>query len=132
AEQLETLIRNNVATGSREADPQNAIEITPHGTMVVHQVPEVQQQIAKLGEDLREATGIMVDIQARFLKVEDNFLEDIGVDFRGLGQPGLGTNAFFNDFGDASTQQDLGREIGTSTDLGAFYDRGGRENLRAR
>jgi type II secretory pathway component GspD/PulD (secretin) len=100
--------------------------------MVVHQTPEVHEQIQKLLDDLREATGIMVDIQARFLKVEDNFLEDIGVDFRGLGQPGLGTNAFFNDFGDASTQQDLGREIGTSTDLGAFYDRGGRENLRAR
>src|SRR6185369_17186951 len=64
----------------------------------------------------------MVDIQARFLKVEDNFLEDIGVDFRGLGQPGLGTNNAFNDFGDPSTQLDLGREIGTGTDLGAFYD----------
>jgi type II secretory pathway component GspD/PulD (secretin) len=98
----------------------------------VHQTPEVQDQIAKLLEDLREATGIMVDIQARFLKVEDNFLEDIGVDFRGLGQPGLGTNAFFNDFGDASTQQDLGQEIGQNTDIGAFYDRGGKEQLQAR
>jgi hypothetical protein len=47
-------------------------------------------------QDLREATGIMVDIQARFLSVQDNFLEDIGVDFRGLGQPGPGTNTFFN------------------------------------
>jgi len=121
-EQLETLIRNNVAAGSWEADPQNAIKITPHGTMVVHQTPEVQDQIRKLLDDLREATGIMVDIQARFLQVEDNFLEDIGVDFRGLGQPGLGTNNNFNDFGDPSTQLDLGKEIGTSTDLGAFYD----------
>src|SRR4029079_10284703 len=83
--------------------------------------------------DLREATGIMVDIQARFIKVEDNFLEDIGVDFRGLGQPGLGTNSFFNDFGDPSTQLDLGKEIGQGSDLGAFSDKGlnGGE-LRAR
>jgi type II secretory pathway component GspD/PulD (secretin)/tetratricopeptide (TPR) repeat protein len=132
AEQLETLIRNNVAAGSWEADPQNAIKITPHGTMVVHQVPAVQMQIAKLLEDLREATGIMVDIQARFLKVEDNFLEDIGVDFRGLGQPGLGTNASFNDFGDPSTQLDLGKDIGTSTDLGAFYDNGSSTDVRGR
>jgi type II secretory pathway component GspD/PulD (secretin) len=128
---LDNLIRNNVAPASWTEDPQNSLRIS-NGTMVVHQTPEVHEQIQKLLDDLREATGIMVDIQARFLKVEDNFLEDIGVDFRGLGQPGLGTNAFFNDFGDASTQQDLGREIGQNTDLGAFYDRGGNENLRAR
>lgn len=128
---LDTLIRNNVAPQSWTDDPQNSLRIS-NGTMVVHQTPEVHEQILKLLDDLREATGIMVDIQARFLKVEDNFLEDIGVDFRGLGQPGLGTNAFFNDFGDSSTQQDLGSEIGQNTDLGAFYNRGGKEDLRAR
>ncbi len=121
---LEQLIKNNVAPGSWDADPQNSLKITPAGEMVVHQTPEVHEQIKKLLEDLREATGIMVDIQARFIKVEDNFLEDIGVDFRGLGQPGLGTNSFFNDFGDPSTQSDLGKEIGQGTDLGAFYDKG--------
>ena len=123
ADNLDTLIRNNVAVGSWDADPQNSLRITPSGTMVVHQTPEVHEQIAKLLEDLREATGIMVDIQARFLKVEDNFLEDIGVDFRGLGSPGLGTNNFFNDFGDPTAQADLGKEIGQNTDLGAWYSR---------
>jgi type II secretory pathway component GspD/PulD (secretin) len=92
--------------------------------MVVSQTPEVHEQIVKLLEDLREATGLMVDIQARFLNVEDNFLEDIGVDFRGLGEPGQGTNAFFNDFGDPTTQVDLGREIGTDSSLGGFYEEG--------
>jgi type II secretory pathway component GspD/PulD (secretin) len=133
ADALDGLIRHNVAAGSWEADPQNSLKITPHGTMVVHQTPEVQDQIAKLLDDLREATGIMVDIQARFLNVEDNFLEDIGVDFRGLGQPGLGTNNSFNDFGDPSTQTDLGKQIGQGTDLGAFYDGSGIDgDLRAR
>jgi Flp pilus assembly secretin CpaC/tetratricopeptide (TPR) repeat protein len=131
-EALDPLIRNNVAPGSWEADPQNSLRITEHGTMVVHQTPEVQDQIQRLLDDLREATGIMVDIQARFLKVEDNFLEDIGVDFRGLGQPGLGTNETFNDFGDPSTQIDLGKEIGQTTDLGAFYNRGFHGDMRAR
>lgn len=121
---LEALIRGNVAQESWEKDPLNAIK-NNGGTLVVNQTPEVHEQIAKLLEDLREATGIMVDIQARFLTVEDNFLEDIGVDFRGLGQPGQGTNSFFNDFGDPSTQQDLGNEIGQGTDLGAFYQDGG-------
>jgi type II secretory pathway component GspD/PulD (secretin) len=132
ADALEQLIRNNVAPASWQEDPQNSLKITAAGEMVVHQTPEVHEQIKKLLDDLREATGIMVDIQARFIKVEDNFLEDIGVDFRGLGQPGLGTNAFFNDFGDPSTQSDLGKEIGQGTDLGAFYDKGFDGDMRAR
>ncbi|MEM7516328.1 MAG: hypothetical protein AAF368_05330, partial [Planctomycetota bacterium] len=132
ADQLDVLIRNNIAPESWENDPRNSLRITDLGSMVVYQTPEVHAQIRKLLEDLREATGIMVDIQARFLTVEDNFLEDIGVDFRGLGQPGQGTNAFFNDFGDASSQGDLGAEIGQGTDLGAFYDEGFDGDIRAR
>lgn len=130
-DQLDTLIRNNVAPGSWDADPDNSLRIS-NGTMVVNQTIEVHEMISKLLQDLREATGIMVDIQARFLSVEDNFLEDIGVDFRGLGQPGPGTNAFFNDFGDASTQSDLGNEIGQGTDIGAFYDKSSNQEMRSR
>ena len=129
---LDSLIRNNIAPESWDADPANSLRITESGQMVVYQTPEVHEQIRKLLTDLREATGIMVDIQARFLTVEDNFLEDIGVDFRGLGQPGLGTNAFFNDFGDATAQGDLGSEIGQGTDLGAFLDEGEDGDIRAR
>lgn len=131
ADALDTLIRNSVAPASWERDPGNALSIKG-GTMVVNQKPEVHAQIEKLLSDLREATGILVDIQSRFLLVEDNFLEDIGVDFRGLGQPGLGSNDFFNDFGNASTQQDLGQEIGQGTDSGAFYDGSSNQQMRAR
>ena len=128
---LEPLITDNIAPDSWDADPNNSLTFS-QGTMVVYQTPEVHEQIRKLLDDLREATGIMVDIQARFLTVEDNFLEDIGVDFRGLGAPGPGTNAFFNDFGDATAQQTLGSEIGSDTDLGAFLDEGDNGDLRGR
>jgi type II secretory pathway component GspD/PulD (secretin) len=128
---LDSLIRDNVHPDSWEADPANSLRIS-NGTMVVNQTPEVHQKIQKLLDDLREATGIMVDIQARFLTVEDNFLEDIGVDFRGLGSPGKGTNAFFNDFGDSTAQQTLGQEIGTDTELGAFLDEGSDGDIRGR
>jgi type II secretory pathway component GspD/PulD (secretin) len=129
---LEGLIRENVAPLSWDEDPRNSVRITEAGTMVVNQTPEVQELVQTLLDDLREATGIMVDIQARFLKVEDNFLEDIGVDFRGLGQPGQGTNTFLNDYGDASTQGELGQEIGQGTDLGAFFDDGLDGDVRSR
>ena len=130
---LEDLIRGNIEVDSWDADPANSIRSTEAGQLVVNQTPEVHEKIQTLLDDLREATGIMVDIQARFMKVEDNFLEDIGVDFRGLGQPGLGANGFdFNDFGDPSTQADLGSEIGTGSDLGAFFDEGEDGDVRAR
>lgn len=128
---LDALIRDNVAPESWDADPANSLRIS-NGVLVVNQTPEVHAKIQKLLEDLREATGIMVDIQARFLTVEDNFLEDIGVDFRGLGSPGKGSNAFFNDFGDSTAQQTLGAELGSDTELGAFLSEGEDGDIRGR
>jgi Flp pilus assembly secretin CpaC len=124
ADSLDQMIRGNVEPASWDADAANSLKIS-NGTLIVNQTPEVHAKIEALLADLREATGIMVDIQARFLKVEDNFLEDIGVDFKGLGAPGLGSNGSFNDFGDASAQNDLGAEIGQDTSNGLFYDDGG-------
>ncbi len=129
---LDELIRNNIAPESWDADPANSLAINENGVMVVNQTPAVHEKISKLLSDLREATGIMVDIQSRFIRVEDNFLEDIGVDFRGLGQPGPGTNEFFDDFGDATTQAELGQEIGTDPSVGAFYDEGNDGDLKGR
>jgi len=128
---LDDLIRTNVSPDSWDADEANSLRIST-GTMVVNQTPEVQDQIQKLLTGLREATGIMVDIQARFLKVQDSFLEDIGVDFRGLGAPGQGSNEILNDFGDSTTQQQLGQEIGQGNDLGAFFDDGEDGDVRSR
>ena len=128
---LEGLIRDNIHPESWDADPNNAIQITEQGVLVVNQTPLVHDDIQRLLDDLREATGIMVDIQTRFLSVEDNFLEDIGVDFRGLGSPGKGTNEFFDDFGDPGAQATLGQEIGQSGDLGGFLSEGNTE-LKAR
>jgi type II secretory pathway component GspD/PulD (secretin) len=123
ADNLDAMIRGNVDPASWDADAANSLKIS-NGTLIVNQTPEVHAKIDRLLADLREATGIMVDIQARFLKVEDNFLEDIGVDFKGLGSPGKGTNGSFNDFGDASAQNDLGQEIGQDPSNGFFYDDG--------
>ena len=129
---LDQLIRNNIDPESWDADPANSLQINEMGVMVVNQTPAVHEKISELLADLREATGIMIDIQSRFIKVEDNFLEDIGVDFRGLGQPGLGTNEVFDDFGDSSTTAEFGSEIGTDPSLGAWYDEGNDGDIKGR
>lgn len=129
---LEDLIRNNIAVESWEADMANQIRINDNGIMVVNQTPEVHAMINALLEDLREATGIMVDIHARFMKVEDNFLEDIGIDFRGLGAPGAGAASNFNDFGDSASVNELGDAPGRDNTLGAFLDEGADGDIKAR
>ena len=129
--ELEELIMNNIAPNSWGDDPANSIRVTEKGTLVVSQTPEVQGKIKDLLDDLRESTGILVDIQARFMRVEDSFLEDIGVDFRGLGLPGPGPNGVeFNDFGDGSSE--FGDVIGRTSDVGAYFGDGEDGDFRAR
>jgi len=48
--------------------------------LAVLQTREVHAEIEKLLEELRKALGHQVSIEARFLVVSENFLEDIGLD----------------------------------------------------
>ncbi len=48
--------------------------------LAVYQTPEVHQQIEQLLDELRRSLGYEVSIEARFLVVTENFLEDIGLD----------------------------------------------------
>jgi general secretion pathway protein D len=51
------------------------------GQLIVTQTPENQRNLVKLLEQLRETRAIQVTIETRFLKVQRNFIESIGVDF---------------------------------------------------
>lgn len=122
---LVTVIQENIAPDSWGEASIAATE----GQLVVYQSAEVHEQISRLLDELREAAGLMVQIQTNFLKVSDNFLEDIGVDFRGLGAPGKGDANFFNDFGNPGG---LESSIGQDTDVGAFYEIGNDGEVKSR
>jgi len=96
-----------------------------NGTLIVRHTPEVQDRIGKLLVDLRKSANIMVEIKVRFLKVEDSFLQDIGVDFRGLGdagEGGMGTNDVFDDFGSTGFgSPGAPGVLGTGNDAGAYF-----------
>lgn len=51
------------------------------GQLIVTQTPENLAAIRQLLEKLRETRAIQVNIEARFLSVQRNFLEEVGVDF---------------------------------------------------
>jgi type II secretory pathway component GspD/PulD (secretin)/tetratricopeptide (TPR) repeat protein len=56
--------------------------------LVISQTPQIHEQIQKLLlEDLRESLGQQISIEARFLFVTENFLEDIGLGLNNLTIP---------------------------------------------
>lgn len=87
-EQLTDLIKNNIAKSTWDAD-DCSIETRP-GTLIVRQTESIHKQIDSLLNDLRKATGLLVTIESKFLNVSDDFLEDIGVDWRNVGSTLVG------------------------------------------
>ncbi|MCA8944518.1 MAG: hypothetical protein KDB80_18295 [Planctomycetes bacterium] len=139
---LEGLITNNI-----QPDTWDELGVLRYqnGVLMIRHTREVHKQVEKLLSDLRQAVGIQVDIEARFLKVEDSFLEDVGLDFRGLGNQaaegvaGRGlennnrSNLRFDDFGRPETVNSAVPGIlGSGTEPGVFYDDGGDGDLLAR
>jgi Flp pilus assembly secretin CpaC/tetratricopeptide (TPR) repeat protein len=141
AGKLVDLIRDNIGGETWDGGKASIAELK--GTILVRHTKEVHAQIQKLLTDLRESVGIQVDVESRFLKVTDNFLEDIGVDFRGLGNnaaegiPGRGLanrpNVNFDDFGRRENINPASPgTIGTGTEPGIFYDDGGDGDIFGR
>ncbi|MHC4942933.1 MAG: hypothetical protein ACYTG7_07915 [Planctomycetota bacterium] len=135
AEELITLIQENIDPISWD-NAENTISAIGH-FLVVRQSKSVHEKINRLLNDLRASAGILVNIETRFISVDDNFLEDIGVDFRGLdGNIGDDANplaavpnVLLDDFGDGSVLRGYGSEsnpsgIGTGNDAGFYYDDG--------
>lgn len=81
-EQITQLITDTIASDSWKANGGliGAIQELG-GQLIVTQTPENQTSIARLLEQLRETRAIQVNVEARFLSVQRNFLEEIGVDF---------------------------------------------------
>ena len=141
-DKLQELIRANVAPDTWEGD---GVSMEAQGpTLVVSQTPEVHAMIGQLLRDLRTESGIQVDIEARFLRVEDNFLEEVGVDFRGLGnqaseglagkglqKKGDRSGLRFDDFGRNTSPSDP-NEVGTGFEPGIFFNDGGDGDLIGR
>jgi len=139
-EKLSELIQTNIAPSTWE-DAANTLTVLS-GALVVRQSADVHQQIKKLLADLRHNSGTLVNIETRFLSLEDRFLEDIGVDFRGLnGQNGSSDtetipNVPLDDFGTAGSggvgSPTDPEGIGTDNSAGAFFTEGGDLDLRGR
>lgn len=77
-EKLEELINRIIGEGD-----EGEIKYTG-GLMIVRKPLEAHKKIQKLLATLRKTVGIMVTVEARFVEIQDNFLESIGFDWRDL------------------------------------------------
>ncbi|MCR4316019.1 MAG: hypothetical protein NUW37_06670 [Planctomycetes bacterium] len=136
--QIMDLIQNSIETDSWGNDPFSIRE-TPDNQLLVFHNPDVQARVESLLADLRANSGLMVEVETRFLSVEDHFLDFFGVDFRGLGGV-KGTNAPMEDvvfgpedFSGGTFDNSAG---GTPTSLapssGIFFNDSSDGDIRAR
>lgn len=143
-ERLLDLIRGNIGIPMAFEMPGASINMHANGVFIARTTREVHERVKKLLTDLRINIGIQVNVEARFLRVEDKFLEEIGVDFRGLGddasrgEPGKGltrkrnrSSARFDDYGTGITPTTPG-EVGSGTEPGIFFDDGNDGDIMAR
>ncbi|MCC7397169.1 MAG: hypothetical protein IT455_08905 [Planctomycetes bacterium] len=68
----------------------DGVSITPEdsGLLTVKASPEMQAKVKKTLDDMRRFQTPIVTIDSKFLTISRNFLQEIGVDFRGLGGSG--------------------------------------------
>ena len=113
------------------------------GVLFVRADRETINAVGRLIDELRRHVGIQIDIESRFLSVEDSFLEDVGLDLRGLGNQasqglagrGLESspNAAFDDFGPRNQQNPaVPGNVGTGTEPGIFFNDGEDGDAMAR
>lgn len=89
-DKLTELIQASIAPDSWDKD-ENSIDIT-NGQLLVVNTEEVQDEIRQFLSDMRRFSGMMVAIETRFLDVSDDFLEVLGVDWRGIGDTQINGN----------------------------------------
>jgi len=148
AEALQDLIKETIGGPAAWEDP--ATLEAKRGILIAKNTPELLDQVQNLLDELRANTGLLVNLEVRFLTAEDNFLRDVGVDVRGLGLtnttpglPGLGTSVIQNDvfFGSPSAPSGSSgafglnpepSSVGTFRDAGVFYNDGSDGQYSAR
>lgn len=115
ADTLADLLTQFVSVESWEEDGVSASAYNESGILVV-QTMEVHREVNKFLEDLRRFTSMMVTVDTKFLTVTDAWLQQIGVDWRGIDNPGVP----FTDLDDFT--------FGNDDNTGLGFDNGGQGN----
>ncbi|MBL8733298.1 MAG: hypothetical protein JNN13_13085 [Planctomycetes bacterium] len=120
----------------------DGVSITPEdsGLLTVKASPEMQAKVKKTLDDMRRFQTPIVTIDSKFLTISRNFLQEIGVDFRGLGGSGnKGSTVALDDATNGLvSNSSQGLDNGGTGDpaanplAGFFYNDGGDGDVRGR
>ncbi len=80
-EDLANLIKNTIHKDQWEEADGKSIQFN-NGLLILRNSVEIHKAVRKFLSDLRASTSMLVSVEARFLSVEDNFLQQVGMDFR--------------------------------------------------
>jgi len=88
-EDVVNLIQENIARESWDSSDLFSIDISQDNSsiLIIH-TPKVQKQVADFLDDLRKFASCCVTVECRFITVNDSFIQEIGAEWRGLGNDG--------------------------------------------
>ncbi len=118
------------------------VEIRPEdsGLLSVKASPEMHARVVGVLADMRRFQTPIVTVDSKFLTISRNFLQEIGIDFRGLGGSGVKgsvvslddvTNGLVNNASQGLDNGGTG-DPAANPMAGAFYNDGGDGDIRAR
>ena len=136
---LVTTLQEATGPENWEAD---GVEIVPEdsGLLSVKASPEMQDKIVKVLKDMRRFQTPIVTIDSKFLTISRNFLQEIGIDIRGLGGSGNKgsvvslddvTNGLINNSSQGLDNGGTGDPAANPL-AGAFFNDGSDGDIRAR
>jgi Flp pilus assembly secretin CpaC len=139
-DQIQLAIREATGTANWEGDGAASMEFAEGGYLIVTANPTLQQAVQQFLDDQRRFATAVVTIDSKFLTVSQNFLQQIGVDWRGLG--GSGQKGSVATLDDVTNRLDdnssRGLDNGGTGDpaghplSGLFFNDGGDGDVRAR
>ncbi len=96
-DELVELIRSTIANKSNQGwdAPFDIAFQESTGILVARHLPRIHEDVDRLLKSIRASMDMIVTIETRFLTVQHHFLEDVGIDLKGLGTgalPGWVTN----------------------------------------
>ncbi|MCA8924104.1 MAG: hypothetical protein KDD82_20000 [Planctomycetes bacterium] len=116
-----------VNTRLGESDDEGSVEYSG-GILIVRKPLEAHKRIIKLLDALRETVGVMVTVEARFVQIQQNMLEHVGIDIVNQGQSPVALPP--DTFGRINNPRGLGGGPG-AVNVGYNYtDRQGQANVR--
>ncbi len=89
-DKLEQLVKNS--TGADEVWGDPASYELHRGQIIVNQTREIHAKIKLVLENLRRNLGLFVQVETRFILIHNDYLEEFGIDYRGLGTSDQGAN----------------------------------------